>query len=109
MDLAALLQILLALIITIALGLAGWSLSMVVTLGKQTAALKASQDSHVAEDDRMFRAEREQTDREMTSVRNEMTLQYGQVKADLARIDGSVTAIHRRLDNAPTRRLDDGP
>ena len=98
MDLATAIQILLALLISISIGLAGWALTSVVTLGRQMAGMKASQDAHHDEDEHRFRAEREQTDREISSVRNEMTLQYGQVKADLARIDGSVTAIHRRLD-----------
>ena len=101
MDVNTAVQILLALLITISIGLAGWSLTSVVALGKQMAAMKATQDAHHSEDDRMFRSEREQTNREIAAVRTEQTMQYGQVKSDLARIDGSVTAIHRRLDERP--------
>ena len=88
----------LGLLVTISLALTGWAFKCIVEHGKQLVRVETKVEAHDKEDERMFQSEREQTERQVDGVRSEQNLQYGQLKADLAEVKGSVTAIHRRMD-----------
>lgn len=102
-------QTILGIFVLISMGLASWALKSIVALSSDQ---KSSRD--VAEERKLAIAEkinelkadiirsentaRSEADRMAASVRTEQTLQYGNLQRELARLEGSVTAIHKRLD-----------
>ena len=101
MDINTVAEIILGVLITISLGLIGWCLTSIVTLGKDLASLHTKVIDHHARDDQRFAAEREDRERDLNAIRAENTVQFVSLKEGITRCEGSITAIHRRIDEIP--------
>ena len=97
MTLEQMALILISVLVTIAMGLAGWCLKQMVDLKVQFANHQGAEDAREKSYERRF-----------AEIRDENHKTYGELKEDLSEIKRSVDAVHARIDKIVGGRIQNG-
>ncbi|MCW8133120.1 MAG: hypothetical protein KIS92_22435 [Planctomycetota bacterium] len=100
MDLVVVIQIILGVLITICMALVGWALASVVKLMTEHSSEKARNEQREVDLNRRFSEHRDHFNERLTQVQSTTAFQFSELQKADARIEQSVTALHKRLDNA---------
>ncbi len=92
------LQILMGILVTVSLGLAGWALSKVVELSSSQSASNALAEERKEEFERRCKELKEDFVARIAEVREENSERFGEVKSELSRIHDGISALHKRFD-----------